>query len=306
MLDTGAIHIRDPFILPEPAEKAYYMFGTTDQDAWNGPGKGFDCFKSSNLSQWDGPIPAFRPPPSFWGALNFWAPEVHRFNSRYYMLASFKAPGRYRGTQVLVSGSPAGPYAPITDGPVTPPDWECLDGTLHIDSDGKPWIVFCHEWVQIHNGAIYAMRLSLDLAEPAGRPVFLFNASEAPWVRRQAWPADGAKYRFPTYITDGPFVFRNSSGKLLMLWSSSGSAGYAMGLARSESGHVCGPWRQEPQALWSRDGGHGMVFRKFSGELFVTFHSPNKASMERPVFLEIEETGDGIRLKTRRPAAGSA
>lgn len=300
-MKTNDIHIRDPFIVPEPEEGSYYLFGTTDKNCWKGTGQGFDCFRSKDLCLWEGPIPAFRPPPTFWGRENFWAPEVHRFNDRYYMFASFKADRRYRGTQILFSTHVAGPYVPLADGPVTPADWECLDGTLHADPDGSPWIIFCQAWVQVHNGAIYAMRLSMDLKKPAGRPVFLFNASEAPWVCRPSWPEEEGKLRFPTYVTDGPFLFRNRNGILLMLWSGFGSKGYAMGIARSESGTVAGPWRQDAVPFWAEDGGHGMIFRGFDGRLFVTFHTPNKTPKERPVFIEIEDTDTGIRLKAKSP-----
>jgi beta-xylosidase len=296
---SGDIQIRDPFVLPEPKEGVYYLFGTTDKNCWKGPGEGFDCFRSKDLCQWEGPISAFRPPPSFWGTENFWAPEVHRFNDRYYMFASFKAADRCRGTQILCSTQAGGPYVPLTDGPITPADWECLDGTLHVDPDGVPWIVFCHEWVQVHDGAICAMPLSRDLKKPAGKPVFLFHASEASWVRRLSWPGKEEKDPVPAYVTDGPFLFRNRHGILLMLWSSMGSKGYAMGLARSASGAVRGPWQQEAVPLWAEDGGHGMVFRGFDGRLFVTFHMPNHTPHERPVFVEIEETDTGIGLKEK-------
>ena len=294
MMKTGDIQIRDPFVFPVPVQGMYYLFGSTDTNCWNALATGFNCFRSRDLCEWEGPMPAFRPPPSFWSTMNFWAPEVHCFNGHYYMFASFKAERRYRGTQILHSSCVSGPYKPLTGGPVTPADWECLDGTLHVDSDGNPWIVFCHEWVQVHNGAIYAMRLTHDLKDATGRPVLLFNASEAPWVRRPNWPEEGAK--FPTYVTDGPFLYRNRTGILLMLWSSTGARGYAMGIARSESGAVTGPWRQDAEPLWAEDGGHGMIFRRFDGRLFITFHTPNNTPMERPVFLEIEDTETGIRL----------
>jgi len=221
------------------------------------------------------------------------------FNDRYYMFASFKAPQRYRGTQILVSDHPSGPYEPLTDGPVTPDEWECLDGTLYIDDHGDPWIVFSHEWVQVMNGSIWAMRLSHDLKQAAGRPVFLFCASEAPWVYRPGWPETQGRHSFPTYVTDGPFLYRTTNGRLLMLWSSRGPSGYAMGIARSESGSITGPWTHEDTPLWAEDGGHGMVFRAFDGRLFVTFHRPNKTPHERPFFVEIEDTGDTIRLKSK-------
>lgn len=296
-MKTADIHIRDPFVLPDETEGLYYLFGTTDPDCWTGPGQGFDCFKSRDLCAWTGPMPAFRPRNGFWATTNFWAPEVHRVNGRFHMFASFKADKRYRGTQILVSDSAAGPYTALTDGPVTPADWECLDGTLHIDRRGDPWMVFCHEWVQVHNGAIHAIRLSPDLTHPAGRPVFLFNASEAPWVRRAEWAPEGSPRQFPVYVTDGPFLHRLASGVLLLLWSSVGAAGYAMGIARSETGDVTGPWCQVAEPLWARDGGHGMLFRAFDGRLLLTLHTPNRTPDERPIFVEIEETADGIRLR---------
>ena len=297
-MKTSEIQIRDPFVLPQEAEGIYYLFGTTDGNWRDGRGTGFDCCRSHDLLEWEDPFPVFRPSPSFWGKKNFWAPEVHCFNGRFYMFASFKADKRYRGTQILVSDGASSPYAPLAGGPITPPDWECLDGTLHVDLDGNPWIVFCHEWVQVHNGGMYAMRLSPDLRKPLGRPVFLFNASEGPWVRKAEWPKEESIRRFSDYVTDGPFLYRLARGLLIMLWSSIGTRGYALGVARSDTGHITGPWRQDAEPLWAEDGGHGMIFHTFDGRLMLTFHSPNNSPEERPVFIEIEEAGDGIRIKT--------
>jgi len=109
-MKTCDIQIRDPFVYPDRVENTYYLFGTTDQNCWRGPGQGFNCYKSKNLSEWDGPIPAFRPSGHFWGKENFWAPEVHKLNDQFYMFATFKAEKRYRGTQILVSDKVYGPY----------------------------------------------------------------------------------------------------------------------------------------------------------------------------------------------------
>lgn len=103
MMKTQEIQIRDPFIVPHAPDQTYYMFGTIDKNCWRGPGQGFDCYKSKDLETWQGPIPAFRPPASFWGKENFWAPEVHAWHGRYLMLTTFKAERRYRATHILVS-----------------------------------------------------------------------------------------------------------------------------------------------------------------------------------------------------------
>ena len=82
-----------------------------------------------------------------------------------------------------------------------------------------------------------------------------------------------------------------------MLWSSFGEQGYAMGLARSNSGSVLGPWTHDPEPLWATDGGHGMFFRDFAGQLFVTLHQPNKSPLERAAFFPLAESDDSLRLK---------
>jgi len=220
---TNEIHIRDPFVLPVPEEGKYYMFGTTDI----GPGrltKKFDAYVSTDLKSWQGPIPIFDPGESFWATHHFWAAEVHRYKGQYYLFGSFKAEGVRRATQILVAASPLGPFKPLTDRPITPPEWECLDGTLFIDDKGAPWIIFCHEWVQVGDGEICALRLTSDLRESVGKPVLLFRAGQAPWVR--SFTKEGG------YVTDGPFLHRASNGELLMLWSSFSKEGYCQAVAR--------------------------------------------------------------------------
>ena len=177
------IQIRDPFVLPMAEEGQYYLFGSTDKDIWKGKATGFDVYRSVDLEHFETPFPAFRPPEGFWSNTNYWAPEVHEYNGKDYMFATFKAEGVCRGTQILVADHPLFcPFVPHSDGPVTPRDWECLDGTLYVDNDGQPWMVFCHEWVQISDGAVCAIPLSPELDRAVGEPIKLFSASEANWA----------------------------------------------------------------------------------------------------------------------------
>lgn len=273
------LRIRDPYVLADLSSGFYFLYGTTDPEPWSGPATGFDVYRSDDLNDWCGPFEAFRRDDDFWGTTQFWAPEVHLHAGRYFMLATFAGPARRRGTQVLVADRPEGPFQPWSDGPVTPADWECLDGTLHIDPDGAPWLVFCHEWVQAGGGSIAALRLSDDLTHAASKPIVLFHASEAPW----AHPVPNTE----SYVTDGPFIVRDdATGDLLMLWSSLADAGYAVGTARSSTG-VLGPWRHDEKLLWSRDGGHGMVFSRFDGHPMLALHEPNDSPRERAVLHEM-------------------
>ncbi|THF83427.1 glycoside hydrolase family 43 protein [Cohnella fermenti] len=286
------IQMRDPFVLPDADEGCYYLYGSTDPDIWRAPGVGFDVYRSSDLRQWKGPFPAFRPEPGFWAERNFWAPEVHAYKGRYYMFATFKADGVCRGTQILVADGPLGPFAPHSDGPVTPADRECLDGTLHVDSDGAPWMIFCHEWVQIVTGTVCAVRLSPELDRAIGEPVVLFSAQNAEWAQPVTSPSNGTGY-----VTDGPYAYRCETGELLLLWSSFKQGRYAQAVARSESGTILGPWTHEPEPLYESDGGHGMLFRSFDGRLRLALHTPNRTPDERPVFIELEETEGRLQVR---------
>jgi hypothetical protein len=208
---------------------------------------------------------------------------VHIYQGKYFMFASFKAKGICRGTQILKSDSPLGPFLPLSDKPVTPSDWECLDGTLFVTSEDDPWMVFCHEWVQVGDGEICAIPLTKDLTSAAGEPVVLFRASQAPWA--QQIDSKGRK----GYVTDGPWMHRLPGGELLMLWSSFSTGGYTIGVARSISGQLFDPWSQDTQPLYSGDGGHCMTFRDFDGNTWLSLHRPNDTPNERPIFLPLAE-----------------
>lgn len=285
------IRIRDPFILT--AECGYVLYGTTDETPWRGPAVGFDHYRSVDLEHWEGPFAAFRAPEGFWATTQFWAPEIHHFAGRYWMFATFADAAGNRGTQILVADDPTEMFEPWGDGPVTPAGWKCLDGTLHVDAEGKPSIVFCHEWLQAGEGAIYAQRLAADLRSAIGEPVCLFRASEAPWTRPFVNKDTG--HDRVAYIADGPFLVEED-GALLMLWSSGGDDGYAVGIAVSDSGTVLGPWRHEALPLVSRDGGHAMLIRDLEGRRLLAFHQPNDEPNERLTFLHV---GDSLLATAR-------
>jgi len=278
MLTTSEINIRDPFVLLDG--DTYYLYGTRGATCW-GPATGFDVYASSDLRDWDGPFPCFENDGTFWADRNYWAPEVHIWQGKYYMFASFKSETRRRGTAILRADSPMGPFVPWSDGPVTPTEWECLDGTFYVDHKGNPWIVYCHEWIQAGDGEIRAARLAYDLKRTEGEPVLLFRASEASWAREMAH-SSGMK----GYVTDGPFLWRGESGKLVCLWSSFSDWGYTQGIAASDSGEINGHFSQL-KPMFMQNGGHGMLFRTKEGRLLLALHSPNEHLKERPVFLPV-------------------
>jgi len=284
------IQMRDPYVLL--VGDTYYLYGSTDKDIWKANGVGFDVYCSKDgLEAFEGPFPAFRPKEDFWSEKNFWAPEVYFYKDAYYMFATFlPKDGGHRGTAVLKSKSPMGPFAVQGKEPVTPKDWECLDGTLYIENQ-IPYMVFCHEWQQVGDGKICSMPLNTDLTEYMEEPSLLFTASSAKWAKPLENRAPGS------YVTDGPYFYTATDGSLLMLWSSYGeNRKYRIGVARSLSGKLKGPWVQEEEPLYSADGGHGMLFLSKENKLYLSIHTPNDSPNERPIFLGVEDKDGKLSL----------
>lgn len=277
------INIRDPFVLCEG--DTFYLYGTRAND-FGKKTAGFDVYTSKDLVSWSAPQECFNSEKYGLNREVNWAPEVHRHNKTYYMTATFTKENGLRGTYVLKSENPLGPFVPHSKGAVTPDEWECLDGTLYFSKDGSAYLVFCHEHTQIIDGSVCYVRLNDDLTEAEGAPVRLFNGSEPYWADKKP---DGEHY-----ITDGPFMYTTKSGELLMIWSTFVNHKYTQCLAKSDNGEIDGKFIHLP-LLIDDDGGHGMIFKAF-GKLMLTFHTPNKSGEEHPAFKELEDIGSAVRL----------
>lgn len=293
IVQLSDIRMRDVCILPDAATRTYYMVGS----GWNS----VRVYTSTDLRTWQGPRTVFRTPDDIWGdirVVGIWAPEMHKYRDRYYLFLTFDTRNRFgeqwrkwlprvtRGSQVLAGDSPTGPFTPFQNRSTLPPDMMTLDGTLWVE-DGVPYMVFCHEWVQIVNGSVECIRLKDDLSETVGEPVTLFYASEAPWSHMDKARGNN--------VTDGPYLYTGKTGKLYLIWASFGTGGYNEGIAISASGKLAGPWTQQAAPLYSDDGGHGMLFTAFDGRLMMVLHSPNGAGA-RPRIFEMEDTDENLEI----------
>lgn len=278
------INIRDPFVLPFNGK--YYMYGTRAESCWS-VGDGFDVYISDNLSQWEGPIEVFHRPEGFWGNKNFWAPEVYRHNDSFLMAATFSSSeSGKKGTMLLSSDSPLGPFRLYSHDILTPLSWMSLDGTLLFSP--HPYMIFAHEWQDVENGdgEICIVRLSDDLKECISAPKLLFKASEAkPWVKG----IEHKRYPGLNYVTDGPFAFHLPSGRILLLWSSFSENGYTEAYAISQSSDPEGEWTIGKDLIYDKNGGHGMIFKHNDGHHMLVLHTPNTHLEERPLFIDVDE-----------------
>ena len=221
-----------------------------------------------------------------------------RYGSYWYLSATFGGEVRGRSCQILRSATPEGPYQPFSP-PITPKGWHCLDGHLFF-GESEPCIVFCREWTEVEDGQMYCARLSYDLSCMVGDPVLLFHASDAPWTT-------SIRETENRFVTDGPFLWQSRATKeLLMLWSSFKDGVYCIGIARSCSGSVFGPWTHDTEPILEEDGGHCMLFRLpaacpplWDGSglppLIMALHQPNANPMRSRAMLYLvkEEIVDG-------------
>lgn len=275
MLKREEIRIRDPFILTEKEQGCYYMYGTTALEVGTLAAKDtFSVYKTYDLENFEDPKVIFNGSEiGFWADRDFWAPEVHKYNGKYYLFGSCKASGKCRATQIFVCDTPDGVFKPVSDKPITPDGWECLDGTFFVEN-GTPYVVFCHEWVQVKNGEIWAMPLTDDLTAPAGEPTMLFKATDNENVSELGGVAPG------NYVTDGPFLYREDN-KVKMIWSSFYKGRYLVLEAESDS--LLGKWTHKG-SRFDFDGGHAMLFETLDGDRMISLHAPNSANNERPFF----------------------
>jgi len=261
------INIRDPYVFVE--DGVAYMVGTTHHSAWGGTVCGFCGYKSHDLENFEGPFVLFEANDAFWGDKDFWAPELHKYNGKYYLFASFKSNDKCRASHVLVCDEPFGKYVPLKS-QITPKDWECLDATMYAE-DGVAYTIFCHEWLQCADGQMVLAELDENLDGIKGTLEVIFNASSAPWT---------SKFEGDNYVTDGPFFYKEK-GSTFMIWSSFFNNRYVV--LKAECDCLRGKWTHFGSQL-DFDGGHAMLFETLSGDRMISLHSPNTTPSERAFF----------------------
>ncbi|WP_240472191.1 glycoside hydrolase family 43 protein [Mangrovimonas xylaniphaga] len=294
-IPLDSIRLSDPAILADQKTQTYYMTGT-----------GGKLWKSNDLNLWSGPYDLAEIDQESWMGPNpmIWAAELHEYKNKYYYFATFTNKEvkidtfrnnviERRACHVLVSDKPNGPYKPMKDDVYLPANMPTLDGTLWVDN-GKPYLVYCHEWLQNWDGTIEKKQLKSDLSGTKGKAKILFKASDSPWSKE----LDEKGNLVPNKVTDGPWLFRTQTGKLGMLWTSWIFGDYTQGVAYSESGTLDGPWVQEPRPITPPNYGHGMLFRTFEGKLLMALHShwvdKDGEYVRIPRLFEVDDSGDKL------------
>lgn len=290
------ITLSDPCILADQKTHMYYMTGT-----------GGLMWTSPDLRRWTGPYQVTQHDPKSWMGKNpmIWAAELHPYKGKYYYFATFtnreKKIGPFLGNDVerrachvLVSDNPMGPYKPMADKTYLPENRPTLDGTFWVDTDGKPYMVYCGEWLETDNGTMEMIELKPDLSGTIGEGKVLFTAHDAKWSKGTVNGRPG-----PNKVTDGPYLFRTETGRLGMIWTNWIYDVYTQGVAYSQSGTLAGPWYQAPTPITPPNFGHAMLFRTFEGKLLMSVHSHknNNGHYHRvPHLFEVSLAGNEIKV----------
>lgn len=294
-IPLDSIRLSDPCILADKNTSTYYMTGT---GGW--------LWKSKDLRKWTGPYWVVKTDSSSWMGPHpmIWAAELHAYKGKYYYFATFTNRNvkidtvkgnviERRACHVLVSDKPDGPYVPMKDPMYLPANRPTLDGTFWVDKDGKPYMIYCGEWLQNWNGTIEKIELKPDLSGTIGEGKVLFHAKDSPWSKER----DENGNIVPNKVTDGPWLFRTQTGKLGMLWTSWVFDVYTQGVAYSESGTLDGPWIQQNEPVTPPNYGHSMLFRTFDGQLLMSVHSHKKVNgrtIRIPHLFHVDDSGDRI------------
>ena len=271
-MELCEINVRDPFIVN--CGDGYLMTGTIYHYNYSDSGT---CvgWKSADLKSWDGPFTLVDGKNSVYS--DFWAPEIHLIDGRYFLAITLHPEGEKRGTYLFESDTLDGEYSMVCR--LTPEDKNSLDGTLVCEGE-EVWCTYCHEYIDVGDGHIRSVKLKSDysgIEEDTDRLLFKASANTYECVRSRK------------KVTDGPFYFRKD-GQLYLLWSTELRRGkYALLLAKSSDGTVYGQFAQEG-VLFDGDGGHAMVFEDYDGVLKVVMHCPNARTVfthqfEHPLIL---------------------
>ena len=267
-LDTVAIDtmgIKNPFIRYEREDDCYYMLGdggymwvSGDLRSWVGP---YDVLDQDTAS-WIGAEPVIT------------SPEVHKFNGKYYYMATFERPNvvvygadgkpfKRRSCVTLVADDIRGPYRTIDNRNCLLVESEmAAHPTFCVDDLAASYMIYTHQGEQNGNGTVQIIRFSDDLGRRVGEPFVMFSAVKNMW---SGSVVDGERHFSP--VMEAPFLFFTDEREMGILFTSYIGSEKAIGVAYTQTGEYGynGPWVVEPQPLLTGNVGSASIFADYDG-----------------------------------------
>ncbi|EOZ91498.1 Endo-1,4-beta-xylanase D [Indibacter alkaliphilus LW1] len=323
----------DPFILDDGNGK-FYMYGTGA-----GAKDGFVVYGSEDLKNWDhlGQV-FYGNTDDTWSIANFWAPEVYKFDRRYYMF--YSADWRVNPENdlenfrigVAVADSPKGPFVDLKDEPLFDPGYPIIDANVFKDDDGKFYLYYsraCYKhpvdseiavWAkeeglfeEIEESWVYGVELKPDFSGVTGEPVLLLrppvsmNDQQAEWESRSV--SSGEVNR---RWTEGSFTFKHGRTYYIMYSANHfGGEHYAVGYATGNS--PLGPFEKasnnpviekntETGGVVTGTGHNSVLFSSDGKEMYAVYHGrTQKTGQERLVFIDRMSIDENGKLEVHGP-----
>lgn len=251
----------DPFILLY--DGTYYAYGTHAAD-------GIEVYLSDDLEYWRGPVGVKNGlalhKEDVWADRWFWAPEVYHVNGKFYMYYSAD-----EHICVAVSDSPLGPFKQEKKAPMIAGE-KCIDNTLFIDDDGKPYLFFD----RFNDGLnIWVAELETDLITLKMETLHPCIHVSQEW--ETVWPR----------VNEGAFVMKHN-GVYYLTYSANSYESPFYGIGCATATDLMGEWTKYPHnPLLQKPGslvgiGHSAMFTDKDGKLRIVFHAHKDASSIHP------------------------
>lgn len=290
LIDT--MDVSNPFIYLDKTSLTYYMTGD-----------GGYVWTSKNLKEWNGPYNVLKYDSAVWygKSSQITAPEIHKFNNKYYYVATFaqnNADNR-RSCEILVSDSICGPFVPVNEKqPLMNVEYLAQSPTFITDEYGWSYIIYSRTNYNETDAATQIIMLTKDCAEQIGDPFTMFKASQNSWYSSNGQPGEGC-----STMLDGPFLFDTEGRELGILFTSEKEGATAVGVAYTEKDHgLNGPWHIEPTPLLAGGYGQPMLFNDYDGSLVMALHKDTVVNGRKktiPVLFEMDSQYEKLVIKSK-------
>lgn len=254
----------DPFILLH--RDTYYAYGTAAAD-------GIAVYVSDDLLTWE-PVEGNRlalHKDDSWGDRWFWAPEVYLVEGTFYMYYTAE-----EHICVATSDSPLGPFKQTVKKPMIEAE-KCIDNSLFIDGDGKPYLFFD----RFNDGLnIWVAELADDLVTIRMETMTKCIHVSQEW--EEVWPR----------VNEGPYVLKHE-GTYYMTYSANSYESPFYGIGYATASHPNGPWtKYEGNPILQKPGalvgvGHSAMFVDKAGDLRIVFHAHQSETSIHPRTMHI-------------------
>jgi beta-xylosidase len=327
------VEFGDPYVLNDGDGK-YYMYGTG-----GGAKDGFATYSSNDLVDWEfeGQVYTGNKENS-WAIGSFWAPEVYKFNDKYYMF--FSAQWRDNPNNelenfkigVAVADKPTGPFEDLQNEPLFDPGYPVIDANVFQDDNGRFYLYYSRvaykhpveseisEWArekgwfdEIEESWVYGIELEPDFSGVIGEPVLLLRPPKSMDDKNAEWESRSVTSKeVNRRWTEGSYTFKHQD-TYYMMYSANyfGGENYAVGYATASS--PLGPYAKADDnpilekntskgGVVTGTGHNSLVFLADNTKIYGVYHGRTKATGdERVVFIDEMKILDNGKLIVEGP-----